>query len=48
VRDITDIVVPLLIGALLLSWFSRLLRARVYGNSHTDAENARETRSARR
>jgi len=38
----------LLIGALLLSWFSRLLRARVYGSSHTDAENARETRSARR
>lgn len=48
VRDVTDIVVPLFIGALLLTWFSRLLRARVYGNSQSDAENQRETRSARR
>jgi len=47
VRDITDIVVPLVLGALILGWFGRLLRARVYGSTHTDAENHRETRSAR-
>ena len=48
VRDITDIVVPLVVVALLLGWFSRLLRARAYNASQVETESLREATGPRR
>jgi predicted unusual protein kinase regulating ubiquinone biosynthesis (AarF/ABC1/UbiB family) len=48
VRDITDIIVPLFVTAVVLGWLSRLVRARVYSGTHIEAETARETQGGRR
>jgi hypothetical protein len=48
VGEITASVLPMFLAALLLGWFSRLLRARAYAGSQAESGSSREAQGPRR
>jgi len=47
VGDVTAIILPMLVIAILLGWFGRLLRARAYSSSQSESASAHRARGRR-